>query len=155
VKSEEVVTQTTATSTAMLSALRQSGNGQVWQQFCKRYRPLIVSFARSSFSLNEADAEDAAQDALAAFHVAYCRGDYDRDRGRLRKWLFGIAANHARALLRKKYSSRQVHSTDSAGLAGLAEVIPDAGNSTARQSRLLSSLPRMGCRSRKWPTVWA
>jgi RNA polymerase sigma-70 factor (ECF subfamily) len=125
VRSEENIALTTTTTTELLSALRQRGDGPVWTLFCERYRPLVSRFARKNFTLSDADAEDVAQDTLSAFHTAYRRGDYDRDRGRLRKWLFGIAANQVRTFLRKKYASKEVSSSSVSNLTGPAGAILD------------------------------
>ncbi len=117
---------TTTTGTVLLSALRDTRNHKAWHSFCQRYRPLIVRYARSSFSLSEADAEDAAQNTLEAFHRAYRRGDYDRGKGRLRHWLFGISTNQIRSLKRKKRSLREARVADMPSRTGLFESIPDA-----------------------------
>lgn len=83
---------TTVTNTALLEGLKNPGNQVVWQDFVERYRPMIVRYARR-FGLDDTDAEDAAQQALIAFCTAYRDGKYDREKGRLRVWLFGIARN--------------------------------------------------------------
>ena len=78
----------TVTSTRLLAALRNPKNDSVWKQFHDRYRPPLLSYARSSFGLNNHDAEEVTQAILTTFYQAYRRGAYDRDKGRLRKWLF-------------------------------------------------------------------
>ena len=100
---------TTATSTALLEALRDRGNQLVWHVFCQRYRRPVARYGRSAFGLTEDDAEDAAQQTLIEFHEAYLRGDYQRDRGRLRSWLFGIATYQMRQTVRKNFRRREVH----------------------------------------------
>ena len=40
------------------------------------------------------EAEDVAQDTLVSFAERYRAGQYQRERGRLSRWLFGIAFNH-------------------------------------------------------------
>jgi RNA polymerase sigma-70 factor (ECF subfamily) len=80
----------TATNTALLQGLREPGDGAPWTEFVERYRPLLVAFGRRA-GLQVQDAEDLAQEVLIAFAAAYRAGRYDRDRGRLRAWLFGIA----------------------------------------------------------------
>ena len=82
----------TMTSTHLLEGLRRPDHGTVWPQFVDRYRPMIVSYARR-LGLNDADAQDAAQQTLIAFCTSYQAGKYDREKGRLRIWLFGIARN--------------------------------------------------------------
>lgn len=91
----------TITSTELLAGLRDSGNDAIWQTYVDRYRPLIVDYARR-FGAQPADADDIAQQALAAFAAAYRRGAYDRRRGRLRDWLFGIVRRQLRNWYRRR-----------------------------------------------------
>jgi RNA polymerase sigma-70 factor (ECF subfamily) len=81
------------TTSTILCELRDFGNHVAWDRFVARFRAPLVSFARKS-GLAQADAQDLAQDALAAFADAYRRGEYDRGKGRLSNWLFGIAYRH-------------------------------------------------------------
>jgi RNA polymerase sigma factor (sigma-70 family) len=82
----------TRTTTAMLDDLLDPENEQVWQLFDERYRPILVGFARR-LGLQPEDAADAAQETLRHFVRSYREGKYQRDRGRLRSWLVGIARN--------------------------------------------------------------
>lgn len=82
----------TATSTSLLEGLADARNTAVWQAFVDRYRPLILRFVLR-LGLRRDDAEDVAQATLMGFSESYRAGRYDRDRGRLRAWLFGIARN--------------------------------------------------------------
>lgn len=91
---------TAATNTDLLLALKDQTNEQAWAALCARYRPVIISFARR-LGLPEQDAQDAAQDSLFAFARAYRQGHYDRNRGRLRAWLFTIASRRIRDIQRK------------------------------------------------------
>jgi RNA polymerase sigma-70 factor (ECF subfamily) len=50
---------------------------------------LIVAYAVRA-GVPAEDAEDVAQSSLLAFSSEYQVGKYDRNRGRLRSWLFGI-----------------------------------------------------------------
>lgn len=71
-----------------------------WNVFCERFRRPLLAFARR-FGLSDTEADDALQDILTAFVQAYRSGNYDREKGRLSSWLFGIAyrqlANRRRA----------------------------------------------------------
>ena len=115
----------TTTNTLLLDALRAGGDGRAWQQFCDRYRPTIVRYGVSVFRLDEHDAEDAAQQALMAFHTGFLRGEYARDRGRLRSWLFGIATNQMRQILRKKARSQETQAPIGPTGGNLLQLIPD------------------------------
>jgi RNA polymerase sigma factor (sigma-70 family) len=82
------------TTTVVLENLRRS-NEVAWKQFVDRFRDPIVRFAQD-FGLRPEEAEDVAQETLLDFVRAYREGQYDREKGRLSAWLFGIA--HRRAL---------------------------------------------------------
>lgn len=91
----------TTTSTDLLAALRNPRNSAVWGRYVDRYRPLIVAYCRR-LGIREPDAEDIAQAALISFSRAYQDGKYDRERGRLRGWLFAIARNELATWRRKR-----------------------------------------------------
>jgi RNA polymerase sigma-70 factor (ECF subfamily) len=82
------------TTATVLANLRDFDNHEAWSSFADRFRQPVVSFARS-LGLSQADAEDAAQETLLAFAEAYRRGQYDPAKGRLSKFLFGIAYRQA------------------------------------------------------------
>ena len=114
----------TATSTHLLEGLRDPAAHSVWQSFANRYRPLLVGYARKSFGLSNEDAEDAAQVTLADFAEAYRKGQYERERGRLRKWLFGIATNRMRSLARANARKREVQVAGSSSSTAFLPAIP-------------------------------
>ncbi len=91
----------TMTGTALLEGLRDPGNQALWSAYVDRYRPLLVRTLVQS-RVPPHDAEDLAQLALLEFAEAYRTGRYDRDRGRLRSWLFGILKNKARSWRRRE-----------------------------------------------------
>lgn len=109
------------TSTTLLEGLRDADNHTVWRQWVERYRPLAVGYARR-VGVPEAEAEDVAQTALLEFARAYREGKYDRERGRLRAWLFGIVHNQVRAWRRRLPPERPADAT--AG-AELLAAVPD------------------------------
>ena len=90
----------TVTSTFLLEGLRDAGNRTIWQEFVDRYRPMLVRYGVRG-GLRESDAQDAAQQTLIAFCNAYQAGQYQREQGRLRHWLFGIARNQIRNTFRR------------------------------------------------------
>lgn len=103
---------TQATSTSLLEGLRDRGNQSAWSAFCSRYRPLLVRFGQR-MGLGDQDAQDAAQETLLAFIENYGQGKYQRDKGRLRNWLLGIARNKVLYLRRQR--GRQVQPRDQTG----------------------------------------
>lgn len=118
----------TATSTSLLLALKDQDNDGVWSAFCERYQPLLLAFARR-LGLNEHDALDAAQECLLAFAQSYEQGAYDPDKGALRKWLLGIAANKIRDIQRRR--RREFVPEEATGQTGLLEGVPDEHTMTA------------------------
>ncbi len=80
------------TRTALLDALQRPDDHALWRGYVDEYRPRLVAFGRRA-GLAEPDAEDVAQRTLATFCGALRRGRYDRQKGRLRHWLFKILRN--------------------------------------------------------------
>ena len=78
------------TTTQLLEGLQTTKDASAWEQFCGHFQPVVISFARE-LGLSPADAEDAAQETMAAFFKAFESGKYNRERGRLSSWLFGVA----------------------------------------------------------------
>lgn len=83
------------TSTTLLDGLRDPANDTVWGEYVGRFRPLILRYA-AKLGVPDDAAEDVAQATLLAFSSAYRSGRYDRERGRLSSWLFGMARNEIR-----------------------------------------------------------
>lgn len=94
------------TTTTILEDLRGFDNHVAWRRLVDRFHAPITRFARGQ-GLAAADAEDVTQEALAEFARAYRDGRYDRDKGRLSRWLFGI-------VFRKILQSREKHQRDRA-----------------------------------------
>ena len=88
------------TNSELLAGLADPGNAAIWEEFDRRYRPVLLAFARR-LGLAVDDAADVVQETLAAFVVEYRAGRYERDRGRLRSWLFAIARARVAAAKRR------------------------------------------------------
>lgn len=80
----------TTTTTLLLESLKDTNNETVWREFDARYRSIIIGFARN-LGLSEEDAHEAAQQTLTEFVRDFTSGKYNRERGRLRSWIIGIA----------------------------------------------------------------
>ncbi len=91
------------TSTGLLMALSDFSDDAAWQRLIRGLRRPVYDFARS-MGLSAVDAEDVAQESLAAFAIQY--GNYNRRKGRLNRWLFGIAfrevIKHKRKVARRR-----------------------------------------------------
>ncbi len=114
------------TSTTLLCGLRDKSNQMVWGQFVARYRPTIVLFGLRA-GLDGHESEDAAQHTMIAFAAAYAEGKYDRTRGRLRDWLFGMAANRIKKAFRQR-RDREVHIVAASDTTGFFERVPGRSN---------------------------
>lgn len=93
--------RTWVTTTLILEGLADSGNTQAWSHFVGYFRPVLVGFARNA-GLSQAAAEDFTQQALLEFFKSFQTGNYDRSKGRLSHWLFGIARKVLSQTFRKK-----------------------------------------------------
>ena len=119
------LTLSATTNTYLLNALKGPQNQTVWRLFVDRYRPLVFRYARK-LGLPEDDAEDAAQQTIVAFSNAYRCGKYDREKGRLRHWLFGIARNEIRnAICNRRKREAQIR--DRTGQTGFFENLGEDG----------------------------
>lgn len=105
---------TSKTTTTLLEGLLQSHSDELWAEFDLRYRPVILALARRC-GLGLADAEDVAQEALVRFVRNYREGKYDRQRGRLRAWLTGIARNCIADALRIRAARREWRGNSAVG----------------------------------------
>jgi RNA polymerase sigma-70 factor (ECF subfamily) len=86
------------TTSTVLERLSDFGDRGAWDRFAERFHRPIQAFAKKQ-GLAEHECADLAQETLLAFAEAYRRGEYDRTKGRLSNWLFGIAwrrIDHAR-----------------------------------------------------------
>lgn len=108
----------TTTNTLLLQGLKDVDDLDTWREFDRRYRPVLFGFARR-LGLHQEDAAEAAQETLVAFCQEYRAGRYDRDRGRLRSWLFTLARTRAAGIHRQRDRAR--------GLEGISALddVPD------------------------------
>ncbi len=89
------------TTSTILHDLRDLGNESAWDRFVGRFRTPVVTFA-GRIGVPPSDREDVAQETLVAFSKAYREGKYDRSKGSLSSWLFGIAYKQALMHLRRE-----------------------------------------------------
>ncbi len=111
------------TTSTMLSHLRDYQNQDAWVLFVGRFRGPLTRFAHR-LGVASADAEDVAQETLLDFARAYREGKYERNRGRLRHWLFGIAYRRA---LRARGARRELNPAEPEDGTGFFEAAPDEG----------------------------
>ncbi len=78
------------TTSSICRRLNQTDPEPAWRALVERFHTPLVNFARQ-LDLPPDEAEDAAQDTLVACVSSLRNGCYDRSKGRLTTWLFGIA----------------------------------------------------------------
>lgn len=137
-RAEQISTQISLTSSLLLESLKNSSNQAIWQQYVDRYRPVIVNYGLR-LGLSAADAEDAAQTVLVEFCTAYQQGKYDRQRGRLRDWLLGIARLQILNFRRKRHARGEVQMASS-GTHFFDRLPDDASLSAAWEEEWRSAL---------------
>ncbi len=122
----------TVTSLTLLEGLRDSGNREAWERFTVRYQPMMLAFA-VRLGLNESDAQDASQETMLAFVKGYREGAYNRDKGRLRSWLFGVAYRKVKDIQRRMGRERvMADRSDRSAFLGSIEA-PDAAQGVWEQ----------------------
>jgi len=124
----------TRTSTVLLQGLKDEMNHAAWGEFDARYRPMLMGVARR-LGLNDADAEDAAQDVVSACAGDYREGRYQRESGRLRDWLGGIMTHKVRDLQRRRHRHDEV-------VAARATVVEDDDVHAAMDEECMQALLR-------------
>jgi RNA polymerase sigma-70 factor (ECF subfamily) len=123
----------THTTTVLLERLLESGNVEVWLEFDARYRPIITSFARR-LGLGDADADDVAQETLTRFLKAYRAGQYDRTKGRLSRWIVGIARHCAIDVMRMRAQRREWRGESAIGDLAAEDALTAAWDEECRQA---------------------
>lgn len=89
------------TSTTILARLRDHGDGSAWGRLEDHFWEPLVRYALR-LGLGLSDAQDVAQETLLAFARLHRADRYQRERGRLSSWLFGIANQRIREVRRSQ-----------------------------------------------------
>ncbi len=111
------------TSTSLLEGLLDPHNDRVWTEFFERYGPIVRSFSRK-LGLREHEADDAVQETMVTFVTKYREGQYDRQKGRLRSWLCGLAHHKVQHILDRR-RQRERKSDPSSDKAPAIESVAD------------------------------
>ena len=91
-----------ATSSSLLSRLRDPADEEAWREFEARYGELIIRYARAR-ALTQCDAEDIRQTVLLGLFRSLRGFRYSRSRGRFRDYLGRVVRNAvARSIVRQR-----------------------------------------------------
>ncbi len=110
------------TSSTLLDRVRADEVG-AWEQFCGIYAPLVYSWSRRA-GLPELDAEDIVQETFRRVATGLASFRYRNPQDTFRAWLFAIARNQIRDLLRRNKHSDMKPEGGSQALQKMNE-IPD------------------------------
>lgn len=83
---------TPETRASLLIRVRDPSDQAAWHEFVEIYRPIILRLARHK-GMQEADAEDVAQQVLVAVAKAVEQRKHDPQRAKFRTWLNRVAHN--------------------------------------------------------------
>ncbi len=83
---------TPETRPSLLIRIRDPADQAAWNEFVEIYRPLILRLARYK-GMQDADADDVAQQVLAAVATAVQQRKHDPQRAKFRTWLGRVANN--------------------------------------------------------------
>lgn len=85
--------------------VKDTDDQTAWEEFAAIYRPVICRFARKR-GLQESDAQDLAQNVLAAVAAAIPDWQPDESNARFRTWLSRIAFNQTVTIFRRRRTDR-------------------------------------------------
>lgn len=80
------------TRASLLIRVRDPADQAAWHEFVEIYRPVILRLARQK-GMQDADAEDVAQQVLVAIAKAVEQREHDPKRAKFRTWLHRVAHN--------------------------------------------------------------
>jgi len=83
---------TPETRASLLIRVRDPADQAAWHEFVEIYRPVILRLARRK-GMQEADAEDVAQQVLVTLAKAVEQHEHDPKRAKFRTWLGRVAHN--------------------------------------------------------------
>ncbi len=118
------------TTSTVLEKLRDYDEKTAWELLDRHFQGALVQFA-ARMGLTPADSQDAAQDTLIAFAQAFREGNYDKEKGRLKHWLFGIAKRQCMKVRSKVIRQRERGQTAQSEDEQLLDQVPSEGDELA------------------------
>lgn len=95
------------TRSSLLSRVKHPSDAEGWRQFHQQYARLVFQVCLKA-GLKKEDADDVAQDTLAAVAKQMPEFQLDRSRGSFRGWLHRITSNKVADFLRRHYREAAV-----------------------------------------------
>ncbi len=89
------------TRNSLILRLKETADAEAWFEFCEIYEPLILRIAKSR-GLQNADANDLAQDVFVRIAKSVQRWEPGLEKGTFRGWIGTIARNLTIDFLRQK-----------------------------------------------------
>lgn len=96
------------TTSTIVDRLKRFDDRTTWDLIVDHFREPVVRLAQR-MGLSAQDAQDVAQETLIAFADSMRSGRFDREKGRLKSWLFGIAHRQALAARGRTARNRAHH----------------------------------------------
>lgn len=142
------------TRASLILRLRDDADQAAWGEFVEIYRPIVCRLARRK-GLQDADADDLAQQVLASVAAAVHRWNPDRARAKFRTWLERIARNRIINALTRRAPDRAAGG-DSAEqqLAGQTAAEPDSELLRAERRREVLHWAAREIRGEFTPDTW-
>jgi RNA polymerase sigma factor (sigma-70 family) len=142
------------TRASLILRLRNDADQAAWGDFVEIYRPIVYRLARRK-GLQDADAEDLAQQVLASVAAAVHRWKPDRSRAKFRTWLERIARNRIiNALTRRAPDRAAGGDSDEQKLAGRSAAEPDSELLRAERRREVLHWAAREIRDEFAPDTW-
>lgn len=98
-------TGTASTSSSLIDAAKAQ-QPEAWDRLARLYVPMVYGWARS-FSLQQADAADVAQEVFASVRTGLARFGHRKPEDRFRAWLYTITRNQVRLHVRRRDRAAQ------------------------------------------------
>lgn len=126
------MTQFPETRDSLLMQVKDPRNAEAWERFARIYRPVIYRLARQR-GLQDADAQDLAQQVLIAVVSAIRRWEANGESMRFRHWLRRVARNAIANALTRQPRDRAIGGSS---LLDLLNEQPQPCDETERQLEL-------------------
>ncbi len=148
------------TRASLLLRIQDPEDVEAWSEFQEIYAPLVYRLGRSR-GLQDADAQELAQEVMIAVAGAIQRWQPDRQRGRFRTWLYRVARNTLINLLAKQSRREQAAGDTNVQQMLLQVTAGDDGQSLEIQQQLrrqtflwAAAQARRTCQPATWQAFW-